>query len=186
MAETSETVAIRDTLRGRHVHLRAATLEDIEIFRIWLERIDPQLRAVFPEPLKPLGYWLEEAKSRLGDPNSTTMVIANSSDDGIIGAITYRAHNSLNRSVELEFLADPELRKTELYVEGAKVLITHLFHSLGLNAVYTQSTAADTQTVELVEQLNFTQEGTLRQRHFYNGAFGDVFLYSLLNYERER
>lgn len=182
----AETEAIRETLRGRNVHLRAATLDDIEIFRLWLERIDPQRRAIFPEPLKPLGYWLEAAKSQLSDTNCTTMVIVNSSDDGIIGAVTYRNHNPLNRSVELEFLADPDLRKAELYVAGAELLISHLFHSHGLNSVYTQSTASDTQTVELIEQLNFTQEGTLRQRHFHHGAFGDVFLYSLLNYERDR
>lgn len=177
---------IREAFRGKYVYLRPATLDDCEIFRSWQEKMDPQRRSVYAEPVKSAEYWQEGAKSVLSSPTSTILVIASVSDDGIIGAVTYRDHNPLNRTIELEFLPDPSLRKNDLFVSGAELLITYLFESYGLNAVYTQSTVADQQTVEIIEKMNFTQEGTLRQRHYYNGAFGDVTLYSLLNYERDR
>ncbi|HSH00604.1 MAG TPA: GNAT family protein, partial [candidate division Zixibacteria bacterium] len=105
--------------------------------------------------------------------------------DGVIGGVCVRELNLLNRSAEIEIFAEPELKKLGEFTDGVLALIGHLFRTYNLNSLYSQTTAADSRTSAALEELGFSRDGALRHRHFYQGEFGDVYIYSLLRYEFE-
>ena len=175
----------RPDLIGRSVSVYPSTLEDLELFQRWRENHDPQLRETQPVPIKGADYWTELAKRRLADPDSQSLTVVRNKDDAVVGSVIVSDINLLNRSGKLELFADPESADTREYAEGVALLLRHLFNTYNLNSVYTSVTAADSQTVALLEELGFSRDGTLRQRHFYRGEFGDVYIYSLLRFEFE-
>ncbi|MFQ5606563.1 MAG: GNAT family N-acetyltransferase [Candidatus Zixiibacteriota bacterium] len=176
---------IRNGLKSKNVHLRPTTSDDVELFFKWRESADPQSRELMIRPIKPIGYWQEEYKHTAANPEVFDLTLARNKDEGIIARVTVTDLNLLNRSCRLGLASDPELKKRAELDEGVSTLAGYLFRQYNLNSIYGAVTALDRTYIETLEALGFKRDGALRQRHFFDGEYHDVLVFSLLRYEAE-
>lgn len=177
------TTAIREGLKAKHVYLRPTAMDDIGIFSNWRERADPQAQSLTVAPIKSVSYWEEEFKQNAGKADVIDLALTRIKDDGIIARLTITDLNLLNRSCRLTIAADPEMDKLNDLQEGLSALLDYVFRQFNLNSVYASALQLDKKLIETFESLGFKRDGVLRQRHFFNGAFHDIYEYSLLRYE---
>lgn len=177
------TTAIRDGLKAKNVYLRPTALDDIEIFSNWRERADPQAQSLTVTPIKSVGFWEEEFKQKAANPDVIDLALVRMKDDGVIARMTVTDLNLLNRSCRLTISADPEIGKLNDLQEGLSALLDYVFRQFNLNSVYSSALQLDKRLIETFESLGFKRDGVLRQRHFFDGAFHDIYEYSLLRYE---
>ncbi|OEH94158.1 GNAT family N-acetyltransferase [Bacillus solimangrovi] len=64
--------------------------------------------------------------------------------------------------------------------EAIRSLLDHAFNNLGLNRVEAKVEPANINSIKVLQKLNFTFEGTLRQYEKSKGKFVDINMYSLL------
>ncbi len=177
------TTAIREGLKARNVYLRPTALDDIGIFSNWRERADHQAHSLTVAPIKSVSYWEEEFKLNVANPEVIDLTLARNKDDGVIARMTITDLNLLNRSCRLGITSDPETGKLNDLQEGSAALLDYVFRQFNLNSVYASALQLDRKLIETFESLGFKRDGVLRQRHFFNGAFHDIYEYSLLRYE---
>lgn len=189
MMEKRSTPHVRSAFIGQRVFLRPATIEDYETVLMWQESADPQRLRQTVEPIMPLSQRLAEYKGNgrgIEDSTAADLTVVNRSDDGLIGLLSYRSLNLLNRSARLEVSGAPELHETAELREALGLLISYLFYQYNLNSVYAEVSEMNTLALEVFEALKFKRDGLLRQRHFFDGAFHDIRVYSLLRFETQR
>ena len=180
---------VRGAFVGKKIYLRPATLEDYETRLMWNESADPQRLRQTIEPIAPISRRLLEFEERNRDSADTTqadLTVVNRADDGIIGMLSYRSLNLLNRSARLEVFGAPDLRQSTELVEALRLIVGYLYSQFNLNSVYAEVSELNTLELQVFEALEFKRDGVLRQRHFFDGAFHDIRIYSLLRYETPR
>lgn len=69
--------------------------------------------------------------------------------------------------------------------KACKAIIEYGFTEAGLNRIEIKCGTKNFRSQAIPERLGFTKEGMLRQGEFLNGAYIDLFLYSLLQEEWE-
>ena len=70
--------------------------------------------------------------------------------------------------------------------EAASKLIDYGFKEMGLNRIQASADADNAQSLAMIRKLGFTQEGIMRQKDFYKGAFHDDVMFSILRKEWEK
>jgi RimJ/RimL family protein N-acetyltransferase len=181
---------VRNAFVGKRVFLRPSTIDDYETVLMWQESADPQRLRQTIEPIMPVSQRLAEYTMQLKNPNDPTLADltvvsrrAEASDEGIVGMLSYRSLNLLNRSARIEVCGDPEVYETAELSEALGLLIGYLFYQFNLNSVYAEVSELNTQALEVFETLKFKRDGILRQRHFFDGTFHNIRAYSLLRFE---
>ncbi len=156
---------------------------------MWEELADPQRMSQFVEPMLPLSRRLMELKESAEDPidnSAADLTVVNRSDEGLVGMVSFRSLNLLNRSAQLEVISAPESHDTSEMEEALGLLIDYLFYQFNLNSVYAEVSELNRMAVTVFKELEFKLDGTLRQRHFFDGTFHDIHAYSLLRFETQR
>ncbi|WP_107942715.1 GNAT family protein [Metasolibacillus sp. FSL H7-0170] len=64
--------------------------------------------------------------------------------------------------------------------EGIKALVHYAFENLGLNRIEAKVEPSNANSIKVLQKLNFTFEGTLRQYEKSKASFIDINIYSLL------
>ncbi len=188
---------VRSAFIGKRVFLRPSTIEDYETVLMWQESADPQRLKQTVEPIIPVEQRLAEFKEQQRSPIDTSMAdltvvnrhggdSGDDSEEGIVGMLSYRALNLLNRSARLEVYGAPDVRDTAELSEALGLLVSYLFYQFNLNSVYTEVSELNPRATEVFEALDFKRDGVLRQRHFFDGTFHDLHAYSLLRFETPR
>ncbi len=187
--EKHPTPHVRSAFVGKRVFLRPATTDDYETVLLWEERTDPQRWSQMVEPIVPLSRRLAEYQEKNGraiDTTAADLTIVNRSDEGLVGMLAYRSLNLLNRSARLEVFGAPDSQKATGLQEALGLLVNYLFHQFNLNSVYAEVSELNRIALETFAALEFKQDGVLRQRHFFDGQYHNIFIYSLLRYETAR
>lgn len=98
----------------------------------------------------------------------------------IIGTCGFNYVDFNNSKVEISY----DLHKSYWGQGYAKEAITHLiqyaFDDLGINRIEAKIEPENTYSIQLIEKLNFTYEGTLRQSERSKGRYIDLKIYSKL------
>lgn len=171
------------SLAGERVYLRPTTAEDISACHHWRLQSEPQAHSAFPVRIKSVPEAVEEFKKAAPSDHLEHFTAVRVSDKMPVGLITYYDFNSLNRSVALGLLIDPEERRSGYGTEALKLLIRYLFSYRGVNKVYAQTDETNKAALKLLEGLGFKKDATLRDHYFHDGEYRAGFIYSLLRYE---
>ena len=67
--------------------------------------------------------------------------------------------------------------------EALSSIIHFAFTSMGINKIEAKIEPENTASIKLLEKLNFSQEGLLRQHEFEKGKYVDLAIFSLLKSE---
>ena len=183
MSENKETAPLNPNLIGDKVSLRPATPDDLLLTHHWLTVSDPDTiyNSVtrILSPAETADMFRHKRRSEM----DTVLMVLDNKEQRPVGTLTLLDYNSLNRSIELGLLIDPEKRDKGLGSDAVKVISKYLFMQRGLNKVYTQLSGFNLSGMKLFESIGFKKDATLRDHHFYQGEYHPTLIYSLLRYE---
>ncbi len=186
MADKKATPRTAPSLIGDKIYLRPATAEDVANTHHWYLQSDPTARSCRPLPFQTTAEAAESFRKREPSPDRQTFMVVRSKDNVPVGRITFFNLNTLNRSVEIGLLVDPEEREKNYGHDAIRLLCSYLFRMRNMNKVHAQTSAFNSAAIGLLEKAGFKKDGTLRHHYFYQGEFHDGLIYSLLLYEFER
>lgn len=98
----------------------------------------------------------------------------------IIGTCGFNYIDSENARVEIGYDIAKSKWGMGYAPEGIRALINLAFENLQLNRVEAKVEAGNVNSIHVLQKLNFTFEGTLRQYEKSKGNFVDINIYSLL------
>jgi RimJ/RimL family protein N-acetyltransferase len=102
-----------------------------------------------------------------------------------VGRFSYFDVNPRNRSAEIGYMVNPQLRNQGIGSQILRIAINQLFVTTALNKLYCQTGSFNTPSIRLLEKLGFRQEGVLREHHELDGRLWDDYIYSVLRREWE-
>lgn len=172
-------------LIGKKVFLRPMEPEDNRLTYPWFLASDPQSQSCHQVKVAGLEDVVEASRKREASDKEGSFVIVRRGDRVPVGKIRYFNLNLLNRTAEIGYLVNPAEQRKGYAREGLILLARFLFEKLDLNKIYAQTGAFNNASVALLRSLNFHQDATLREHHFYNGKVHDDFIFSLLRREFE-
>ena len=72
-----------------------------------------------------------------------------------------------------------------IMTESIKAIMNYAFNVIGVNRIETAVSTRNQASIKLLEKLNFTKEGVLRQRSYWKGHYHDMIMFSKLRKELE-
>lgn len=98
----------------------------------------------------------------------------------IIGTCGFRNWDRLSHHAEIGGNFSSKHWGKGYGTETIKFLMEYGFNKMYLNKIYAYTNVNNSNVVKLMDKHGFQQEGRLREHHYLDGEFNDVFLLSLL------
>lgn len=170
---------------GKFVGLRAIEYDDLYKFLEW--RNKPELRINFRE-YKELNFsnqenWFNNVV--LNSQNNIMFAIVNLDNNELIGACGLNYIDWVNRNADLSIYVGVD----DLYIDdkfapdATELLLEYGFNELNLHRIYVEIYDIDLKKQKLLETLNFTFDGLLRETHWTDGKWCNSLFYSILKEE---
>ena len=185
MSDKKDKFPTQPSLVGKNIYLRPSTVEDTANVQMWKIQLEPQSMSCHPLPFRTPVDAAEAHKEAEKTPDRQWFSIIREKDKILVGQISFFDYNSLNRSVEMGVIVDPDEQKKGYGTEAMRLLIAYLFNYRGLNKVYAHTAEYNKGAQKLLAGLNFKRDGVLRDHHFYKGEFHNYLVYSLLRFEMD-
>ena len=169
-------------LKGKIVHLRALTVNDIEgNYRYWLndeEVVHFNSHGRFPLTQDKLKDYVQSVYR--SDNNLVLAVIDNKSCKHI-GNISLQKIQWIDRDAEIAFLlGEKDFHGKGIMFEAGNILINHGFNALNLHRIYCGTSSENIGMQKLAVKLGMTQEGVRKEAFFKNGKYLDLVEYGIL------
>jgi RimJ/RimL family protein N-acetyltransferase len=172
-------------LTGEHVTLRALERGDLPQLLEW--RNSPELRRFFRQrhelTMDDQLAWYERVSSHQSGPRDTAMLaIERRGTQELVGTCGLCYIDWVSRTAELSIYVGAGLAYVDgvLAPDACRVLKGHAFDDLGIRRLWTEVYSFDTAKAQLLGELGFTLEGTLRRHRYQDGAYHDSLLFGLL------
>ncbi|OQY35129.1 MAG: hypothetical protein B6243_04965 [Anaerolineaceae bacterium 4572_5.2] len=174
---------------GENIRLRAIEKEDIPNFVVWLN--DPEVRrglSIFlPLSLTAEEKWLEELqkKSPYEQPLAIEIQPHGEEDEWVfVGNCGLFDLDWRVRQAEVGIHIGEKLYWNQGFgTKAMQLILKHGFETLNLNRLYLRVHADNPRAIRAYEKTGFVKEGVLRQAHFFEGEYVDVWLMSVLRSE---
>jgi RimJ/RimL family protein N-acetyltransferase len=171
------------TIRGEHVLLRSLTVADGELIYRWLE--DTEFRREFqawPMSLASCQDWAR-ARVEIGFRTGAHFVIC-TPDERPIGYTALRQPSRAHRRAELVFaVCDPDARRRGLASEAARLTCRFGFKVMELERIYAWVLPYKKWILDRAPMMGFAQEVVAREHVWFEGAYSDMVLISVLSGE---
>lgn len=128
--------------------------------------------------LEQVQFLIERRAERFKNQQGIRWGIARKEDNVIIGSCGYGIKNSFQASIGYE-LAREYWRKGFM-TEALRAIIQWGFYQLYLNRIEAFVMLENIASIKLLENLDFVEEGLLREYGFWKGQFHDLKIFSLL------
>lgn len=186
MGEEKSGFPTRSTLVGNKIYLKPASADDVANTYHWYLQSDPEMLSCYPQPFQSASEAAAAFKNETRSADRQLFMIVSKKEKRPVGWIRFLNHNSLNRSVELEILVDPDERRNGHAMSAIRLLAEYLFRLRGVNKIYIQISGLNSAAAGLLSKAGFQKEGTLRHHYFYQGELHPGLIYSLLLLDFER
>ncbi|CAA9563405.1 MAG: hypothetical protein AVDCRST_MAG73-3929 [uncultured Thermomicrobiales bacterium] len=172
---------------GELVNLCAVDRPDAAVLHRWLN--DPVAMRGWGVPdqtrsLSEVGRRIEGWLAEEGERGRPAALLAEDLDGEPVGLVVLAEEDAAARSVALSLLVGDPARWGQGY--GADLLRTALgacFDAWGFHRVWLRAEAGNERAHRLYRSAGFVHEGTLRAASFFDGRFGDVLVFGLLEEE---
>ena len=188
-ADASGTRAIRTIrLKTNRLILRPFQEDDLPIFVEY--RSDPEVAryqgwtARHTRWSKP-GAFLERMKDAVPGTPGTWFQLAmeRQAQPGIIGDCAVQVMSEDARQAQIGFTLSRAFQKQGYAVEAVQALLDFLFTEYKLHRVTATCDALNSASARLLERLRMRREGHYIENIWFKGAWGDEFLYAILESE---
>ena len=171
---------------GDRIRLRALERDDLSLFVEWLN--DPEVKQglmqYLPFTLEDEEGWYDGMRKK--SLEERPMVIEILTDDGWepIGNCGLFNINWRIREAEFGIVIGAKQHWDKAYgTEALRVMLKHGFNTLNLNRIALRVYKNNPRAIRAYEKAGFVHEGRLRQGHYQNGEYVDVFIMSILRTE---
>jgi RimJ/RimL family protein N-acetyltransferase len=152
---------------------------------------DPEVTHNLGVPMVPYALtdeeaWLENEFKRPIDERTMSILIQDgeTSNLKLIGNGGYHAIDHREQSAEIGlFIADKAEWNKGYGTEAVQALIWHGFYHLNLHRIWLRVHAPNKGGIRAYEKAGMRHEGTLREAHYQEGKFVDVYIMSILRPE---
>jgi RimJ/RimL family protein N-acetyltransferase len=173
-------------LKGKHVLLKALNKEDA-LHSNWYgwfndEELSKTLQKhYFPNTMEAqVDFWEKNIRNA---SNKLQLGICKTSGSELLGIVSLNNLDFINRKCEFSIIiGEKSGQNINIFLESAKLVFNHAFHSLNMNRIYGGSISKDLIAL-MCRSLGCKEEGVARQDIFKNGNYHDAFLYSILKDE---
>ena len=185
---------------GQILNFDKMEFETIHTERLTLRKLTPEILAFIYE-----NYEKEEIKIMLGldtdedytrDRNKSlggyttyrsTMIqfkIVDNESGLVIGAAGFHNWYAEHSRAELGYIITKEEFKNKgIMTEAVSAILEYGFTTMNLERVEAYTSPSNEPSIKLLKKFNFTQEGYMRKRYFYDGKFEDSPVFGLLKEE---
>ncbi len=111
------------------------------------------------------------------------LAIADRPTDALLGSLWLHAFDARHRRLEIGFWIAPRARRAGIARRAVALTIGWAFAEAGIERVEITTTTDNVAVQNLAEQLGFTREGLLRDRHLERGQRVSLFIFGLLRDE---
>ncbi|SDJ78894.1 GNAT family N-acetyltransferase [Sediminibacillus albus] len=173
---------MNDNLYTKRLHLKRMTIADSAgLFRIWS---DPHVTKFMNIDNFQEEKQAEEMIAYLEELARTNRAIRFSifelQTNELIGSCGYNSLDFENGKTEIGYDIAKASWGNGYAPEAIAKLVENAFETLGLNRVEAKVEPGNENSIKVLEKLNFTYEGTLRQSEKSKGRFVDLLMYSKL------
>lgn len=172
-------------LQGERVRFRALQTSDLEKLDHWWAA--PEWAVLQQATIRPRPEGSTAEMFRTWSANTTHTSVGFSieaKDSGVfIGHVTLYGTGSPERAATLAIILDPEVTGKGYGTDAVRTAVRYGFLQMGLNRVELQTWAFNTRGLRAYSKAGFVEEGRRRDAVFYNGAFHDEVILSILQRE---
>lgn len=111
------------------------------------------------------------------------LALERQNEPGIIGQISLRLTSKPARQAELGFILNPDFGGVGYASEAVHRMLDIGFTEVGLHRVFARIDSENLTSIRLVEKLSFRREAHFVENDFFEGKWGDEYVYSLLSRE---
>lgn len=173
-------------LKGRSIFLRGLVPEDVDSLAHHANDEEISLfitHMSFPYTTVHAQSWIEKTKRLFEDGSQHHFGICDSKSNQVIGVVGLKNINRNDRNSELEYWIGREHRNRGKTAEAIRLILGYAFNALGLHRVYAVVHERNAASIKVLEKCGFTHEGTWRQAAHWDGNWGDVYAYGILEAE---
>lgn len=174
---------IPKALEGKQIYLRTVSVRDAEAYYALLFQFELR-RLTGTKSMFTYEQIVAFLENKTHDRSSLLMLIALQDGDEIIGDIALQDMDPTNRSTNLRIMIDSSKHQGKGYgTEALKLMLDYAFGILQLHRVELNVFDYNDRAKYVYEKVGFKTEGRQRDAMFYNHAYYDSILMSMLEYE---
>ncbi len=102
-------------------------------------------------------------------------------EPGLIGTIGYHRADPANHRAEIGYMLDPACWSKGIMSEAIAPVVCYGFDQMGLHSIQAFVEPANAASSALLRKFGFRQEGYFRDYFYFEGAYQDMEMYSLLD-----
>ena len=167
-------------LEGEQINLRTLEEEDIEFLQKNINNPDirKNLTTRRPTNLQQQQEFFQETVS-----SSEDVHLAICNEEEIVGIISLEEDQREVRTASIGLWIDPEHHRNGYGTEAVKLITDYGFNELGYYRIYARAYEENKGSQRIWEKLGYTKEGELRDQAYFDGEFGDIYMYGILEDE---
>jgi ribosomal-protein-alanine N-acetyltransferase len=116
----------------------------------------------------------------LSGNSGITWCIALKNEQQFIGSIGFWRIEKENYRAEIGYLLNPAFQGAGIMQEAIETVISYGFGVMNLHTIQANVDPRNTASIKLLEKNEFVREAYFKEDHFYNEAFADTAVYTLL------
>lgn len=170
-------------LEGAEIYLRPRQLDDAD----WLYHSlnnDVEGRRLGGSPTASSREQIVGNIQRLaGDPSRISFSVVRQGDNALVGGVVLDQTDGRLRSADFHIFIDAAYTGRGYGTEATRLMLDYGFGILNLHRIELLVFRFNTRAIHVYEKLGFVQEGTKRQSWYYDHAWHDTILMSMLEDE---
>ena len=171
---------------GKRVRLRALSKKDLPFYIEWLN--DPEvlvgLSIYLPLSMEMEEKWFARILELPAEEHPMTIEAQENENWFPIGNCGFFGIDWRVRSAEFGiFIGNKQYWGRGYGQDAIRLLLTHGFGTLNLNRIFLKVYEHNKRAIRAYEKIGFVREGRLREAHFYQGKYRDVFIMGMLRGE---
>ncbi|MCM3784846.1 GNAT family N-acetyltransferase [Neobacillus mesonae] len=177
------SIYIPKALQGKHIYLRPVSVQDAEAYYQLLFQSETR-RLTGTKAMFTYDQIVSYFEDKTSDRSSLLMLISLQDGNDIIGDIALQDIDTTNRSTNLRIMIDPSEQQGKGYgTEALKLMLDYAFGILQMHRVELNVFDYNDRAKHVYEKIGFKVEGRQRDALFYNHAYHDSILMSILEHE---
>lgn len=169
-------------LSNRLITLRKLTMKHSQEFKKLFNdpEITRHLSIPYPITIKWVREYINDSMSRFNSLEKLTWGIVKEGTGEFIGVAVLKDIDTENMIGRIGYSIGKKYWNHGYTQMAVRMILNCAFQKMNLNRIEFRIDCNDKRSIKLLEQINGKQEGTLRQAHYYNEQFIDIYLYSVL------
>ena len=171
-------------LFGDKVILRAIEGSDKDMFLSMIN--DPETEKMLIGMSYPVSVMEQEKwiSSQVGVKSVLRCVVADrEAPERGLGTVILSDVDTKNGTAKVHIKLLRDIRGKGYGTDALRTMVRYAFDELRINCIYADNLSYNIASQKLFEKVGFKKEGVLRARVYKNGAYADLFSYSLLRDE---